>query len=352
MYLDLKQLRDREPLISENVHDLGNLRIWNYTPKCQYERAWDEYTSICRGLITDCHGKVVARPFPKFFNVGETPETEIENLPLEVPEIYEKMDGSLGILYFIADKPYIATRGSFSSDQARWATQWIQERSSRFDFKEGYTYLFEIIYPENRIVVDYGGVSALVLLAVINIETGSELDVVEEGARLGLGTPKKYEGSLPKMLKHAETMPGNEEGFVCRYSNGFRVKIKGTEYVRLHRLITGFSSKSIWECLMNGQNIEEMLERVPDEFYQWVQKTKRELEAQYFEIEDLAKEDYRTVIKELGDGWSRKELALAFQKCEYPSLLFSIFDAKDYKTQIWRMLKPKYELPFKKDDDA
>lgn len=47
---------------------------------------------------------------------------------------------------------YIATRGSFESDQALWATEWIQKRFRPVDFLAGYTYLYEIIYPENRVV--------------------------------------------------------------------------------------------------------------------------------------------------------------------------------------------------------
>ena len=41
-----------------------------------------------------------------------------------------------------------------------------------------YTYLFEIIYPSNRIVVDYGSSRRLVLLAAVHTQTGIELAIV------------------------------------------------------------------------------------------------------------------------------------------------------------------------------
>ena len=89
------------------------LSIWNYTPEVQYGQLWDEVTLQCRGLVTDKEGNVVAYPFKKFFNIEENKHTPTENF-----EVYEKMDGSLGILFFYEGKWVVATRGSFTSEQA------------------------------------------------------------------------------------------------------------------------------------------------------------------------------------------------------------------------------------------
>lgn len=119
----------------------------------------------------DGSGNVVARPFQKFFNYEELQPSDI---PTDLPfEIFEKMDGSLGILYWIGDEPFIATRGSFSSDQAIHASSLVNKRFrelgiSKRDLIPNATYLFEIIYPENRIVVDYGSDDTLFLLAILN----------------------------------------------------------------------------------------------------------------------------------------------------------------------------------------
>ena len=103
----------------------------------------------------------------------EHPPTGIPQLPFEV---FEKLDGSLGILYWLNNLPYIATRGSFESEQARHATEILhgryQHTFSSMDTNK--TYLFEIIYPENRIVVDYGEMDDLILLTVIDNQTGHE----------------------------------------------------------------------------------------------------------------------------------------------------------------------------------
>jgi len=112
-------------LVSEQVHpEDPDIRIFNYTQTVQFSKAWDDVTRQCRGLILNVKtGEVLARPFPKFFNYGE----HIQNawtIPDEVPIISEKLDGSLGILYSLNGKSWIATRGSFMSDQAIWATEW------------------------------------------------------------------------------------------------------------------------------------------------------------------------------------------------------------------------------------
>ena len=88
--------------------------------------------------------------------------------------VTDKADGSLGIIYASPDGSgyAIATRGSFASDQARHATELLRTRYGAFVPPAGKTVLVEIIYPANRIVVDYAGLDDLVLLGAVDIATG------------------------------------------------------------------------------------------------------------------------------------------------------------------------------------
>src|SRR5262245_12322157 len=74
------------------------MALYNYTEQCERERAWDETTRRCRGLILEENtGRVVALPFDKFFNLGQMPETGAEALPWQLPSaVVEKYDGTLG----------------------------------------------------------------------------------------------------------------------------------------------------------------------------------------------------------------------------------------------------------------
>ncbi len=321
--------------IKVNQHPIANLFIYNYSETAQFERVWNEVTLQCRGLILDGKGKVVARPFPKFFNLEELADQPIPNLPFEV---YEKMDGSLGISYIVDNEIFIATRGSFISDQSVKANELLNTKyaAAKTQMNPAITYLFEIIYPENRIVLDYGNKEELVLLGMIETATGKELPLVD----IGFPIVKKYDG-LNDLYQLKALAFDNKEGFVVKFSNNFRLKVKFEEYVRIHKIVAQVSTITIWENLMANQSMNELLERVPDEFYQWVKATIARLQKDYKAIEDIAKSEY----KELA---TRKETALYFQTCKYPKILFSMLDGKDYSATIWRYIRPVYERPYSK----
>lgn len=315
--------------INKQKHPNENLWIYNYSQKTQFEQNWIPETIACRGLITNFENEIIARPFEKFFNLGE----RNINLPKESFKVFEKMDGSLGIVYFIEKKPFIATRGSFNSKQAIKANE-ILKQYKNLKLNPDYTYLLEIIYPENRIVVDYGKEEKLVLLAIIETKTRKELPLQD----VGFPIVKHYDG-IKDISKLKALALENKEGFVVKFENGFRVKVKFEEYLRLHKLMTQVSNKSIWESLKNKDTIEEILENVPDEFYNYVKKTKADLENQFQSIEKQCKNDFKILV-------DRKTTAEYFLTCKHPSILFAMMNQKKYDQIIWKKIKPKFEKAF------
>jgi hypothetical protein len=277
---------------------------------------------------------IIARPIKKFFNLEEHPPGEIPDEPFEV---YDKIDGSLGILYWAGDVPAIATRGSFISNQARHATEVLNTRYAHTfaQLDKNATYLFEIVYPENRIVVDYGLTDDLVLLAIIDNITGQDLPL----QHIGFQVVKRYD-AINEFggLKALETE--NKEGFVIRFKSGLRVKVKFAEYLRIHRIVTDVSNITVWEHLAEGRPFENLLERVPDEFYEWVKNTRDGLISQFNSI----LMDSQSVFKPLD---TRKETAVYFQTQQYPSLLFAMLDGKPYDKIIWKMIRPQFAKGFK-----
>lgn len=347
--IDFKNLEKMiaERYISVQKHPNLDLFIYNYTQKAQFDRVWNNETLQCRGLIMDGKHNIIARPFPKFFNLSEAVEKG-DQLPAEDFIVTEKMDGSLGILYMGENGiPCLATRGSFMSDQAFKGTDILHEKYQRAYWVDGWTYLFEIIYPANRIVVDYGKREDIVLLTAIKTATGEELayDKLKEFAEIwGIPVVQKYDAIRDFSKIEARD---NAEGYVITYTNGQRYKIKHDEYVRLHRLVTQVNSKVIWELLKNNQNMDELLERVPDEFFAWVKKTKENLEYEYNVIEGLAIKHWE-VIKTLPD---RKTQALALMKTEEKQkivipIVFALLDKKPYDHIIWKQIRPRAERPF------
>lgn len=127
-------------LLYKQVHPTLPLTIWNYSETVQYNSEWDDILLMCRGLVTDNEGNIVARPFKKFFNIEQNKHTPTNNF-----EVYDKMDGSLIILFNYKGEWIFCTRGSFTSDQAIKA----KELSVNYPLEvldKNNTYLFEIIY--------------------------------------------------------------------------------------------------------------------------------------------------------------------------------------------------------------
>lgn len=355
MKLDLKEINKRIELgfIRKQSHPTLELDIYNYTDMCSYEKAWDEYTRMCRGLVLDREGNIIARAFDKFFNLGEadTPNTEPKTLSEIVNEhgdyfITEKVDGSLGILFCYKGEFVFATRGSFTSEQSEKMKEMFYEVTKTLDlevfkshFLETYTHLFEIIYPENRIVVNYGTQEKLVYLGSRNVEDGRIREIsplIDFFER-----PKVYEAMV-------ENIP-NAEGYVLYFNDGFKLKVKFEEYKRLHRIVTGLNVRSIWEMLANEQSFEEILKDVPDEFFKWLTNCVEKLLSEYKCIELVATNDYLSLARY--QDISRKDFAIEATKTKYPQLMFAMLDGKDIKPMIWKLIKPSGDLRFKNIDN-
>lgn len=132
-------------LIIANKHPEYDIWILNYSPKVQFKKFWDLYTSSCRGLVIDAEGNILARCMKKFKNYEEHDPSEID-MSQEF-EIFEKMDGSyISLFYYIPRMEWIvASRSSFISEQAIEAKKLID--SSIYDkLNKNFTYIFEIIY--------------------------------------------------------------------------------------------------------------------------------------------------------------------------------------------------------------
>jgi RNA ligase len=341
-------------LVSVQKHPTADLWIYNYTEKAQFDHVWNPDTMMCRGLIVDGKNNIVARPFKKFFNLDELSSPYVPEINLKQPfDVYEKMDGSLGIMYFLEGKPYIATRGSFVSDQAIEANKILQEQYNGFTFNPEHTYLFEIVFPENRIVINYGKTRDLYLLAVIETATGRELTNTDGP----FPTPKYYDyKDLEKIQKMMERRDTGDEGFVIRFKDGNRAKIKYNEYKRLHKLITGINARRIWEVLMGGGNMQDLCKAVPDEFYEWVQKASQEIKKQYRDIEKEALETFGKIDKGVTSGMSFRETRKAYAKeimkyLKLSAIMFKLLDGQPYSDIIWKMIKPKSERPFRQQQN-
>jgi RNA ligase len=323
--------------------DRAGLRILNYSDAAMYTAgAWDNpAVRTCRGVIVDDEWTVHARPWAKFFNHGQS---EAGDLDLNAPvEVTDKMDGSLGIIHRALDGSLrVATRGSFESDQAIHATDLLAARYPDLDV-DGLTPLVEIVYPGNRIVVDYGDQDDLILLGGVLVESGTYCGPEAVADVIGWAGPTTT--TFPyRTLRDALAAPERPgmEGLCVRYVDDNQiVKIKQDDYVALHKIVTGLSERSVWEHLCGGAGIDDLLGRLPDELHPWTRDVWDRLSAAADGIEGQARATHRELLAGLPPGGERRDYAeLAKKRAPLTPLLFQLLDGRDPRPSILRTLKP------------
>lgn len=341
-----------ENLIYRTQHPEYPYSIYKYSQACTYSSAWNEITIASRGLILhDETGEIIARPFPKFFNYseGKTPEE------LMVGDIHvtEKMDGSLGVSFINPQGDLeITTAGGFQAEQAVHATQIYNERyKGNWEPRKGYTYLWEIIYPENRIVVDYGDEDDIYLLGAVEIATGKSL-TVDDVTEWKWKKAKSYQGfdAMDKVVNAPERE--NHEGYIVSFAGGAKIKIKHENYVKMHRIMTGVSERSIHSLLASGgkSQLDEVKKTAPEEFTDFINKAIDKLETQYANEANRITKAYDELVKALPADVDQKDFALAVQKNvpkELSSHMFSIRSGRGLnEKKIWDSIEPPFERSF------
>jgi len=372
------------------------LVVLNHTEAPMRDRRWPPAVRTCRGLVVRLDsrqgqvgfdGVVVARAWDKFFNHAEV---EADLIGLDEPaEVTEKQDGSLGVVFPAPDgAPAVATRGSFTSDQAVHATAVLRARyaSPRLrDHLGRQTVLVEIEFPANRIVLDYGDRDDLVLLGAREIATGTLHGSAETVAALGWRGPVTEVLGLTTLREvlAAPPRPG-VEGVVVRVGDR-HVKAKEPAYVVLHRLLFGLNDRVLWLRLAvnavlaaavaapSGRVDPKQLEKdlgydwraieqvvaagpewqrelegaVPEEFRPWISEQVTALTARQRVVETAARVIADGALRAAAPG-DRAELAafvIAHAREGDTRAAFQLLDGRDVTARCWRLARPRADQP-------
>ena len=336
------------------VHpEFPSLRIANYSTRAAFDNHFQvsNAVKIARGLIFDVvSGDVLARPFPKFFNYGQ-PGSPVLVGDMQVLAT-DKLDGSLGIIYERPDGHLsVSTRGSFTSDQALHATttllykygDWVEFWENAYDrLVCGMTPVVEIIYPENRIVCDYGSTDDLVLLGWIHQETGAYF-----GPHEGEWDGPRAEVLPYETFAQAMAAPDREgkEGMVLFAPEiADWVKLKQEDYVELHRIATGPTARRVYEAMVSGKTVAEIAAPLPDEFHDFVKEVADLISARVRWFEEDRVEEFDQIRDELmrkeGVTNVRKEFALMAKETAHPGMMFALLDNRDITEAVVKLFRP------------
>ena len=284
-------------------------------------------------------------PFDKFFNIGETQAAAID---WSTAKVLEKVDGSI-IKYwydFELEAWQVSTNGVIDafqcelqlSDQEegirsfgdlfyRAGGSLLEELQETEVFRKGYTYIFELTSPYNRVVVPHKDIR-ITLIGVRDNDSGEEIDPVITLAHHYWPTPRCYKLDKEAMLDRLSLLPYDEEGYVVVDASFNRVKAKSLAYLRIHRLKDAsghFSDRRIFDIVKAGET-EEVLAYFP-EYKSLFLSMKEKLNRLYVCI--AAACSAAEVFK--SKGISKKEFA-EIVKQEHPILrpyMFSTWDGKD-----------------------
>lgn len=257
------------------MHELNSfnkkLLGFKYTTNTVYSEDWDNASLHARGIVFDyATGEVLARPFDKFFNLGEMIDTEtgvlkpiagyvkqhlgFDNLSGDYKHqkfrVMDKLDGSLGIAFWTGVDWYVKTAGSFESDQAKWANDWFDMLINPNVLDKSKTYLFEIIYNEDKHPIEYD-FEGLVLLGIVDTKTGIEeplSEILRVAKELNIRHAEVLEFTdFDEVVKYAKALPKTKEGVVITFENGFKLKVKGDEFLALQKIFHFLTKDVVYE---------------------------------------------------------------------------------------------------------
>lgn len=291
----LHQIRKEVERGNVKERSYGDLSLFKYTPSCVYDKAWNKTNLRCRGIIFNSQtGTIVGRPFNKFFNVGERPNTKVKILNNRAKKMgifaTAKLDGSMTSIWWYQGMWHCATPGSITSPQARYALLNLLPRYNLKGLPRDITYVCEFISPTDRSdkVVNYGDREDLTLLAAFE----NKWDLTEvprqrvESFAAKAGLPIVDEYQLDPEDPWGTEIPRGEEGFVVRFDDGFRVKVKSRWYMKWHRVLGQITTNNLIQlfedagdprCLLSREAPPHAREKL-DDIVSYITKLKQEIE--------------------------------------------------------------------------
>ena len=287
--------------------------------------AWGGVLRYCRGIVLHRYsGDVVINPYSKFFNIDEREECSAERVSERakkgrIVEFAEKLDGSMISGRWYNGKLVLASSNNVdrgTSIQLDEAYKIISPNIIRGMQKyHNLTFIFELISPMDPHIVKYNGIRKLVLIGIKS--TNSEYTftykrVSEIGRELQIPFVKSYNYALDYVLSlRGEKKAYEAEGFVGNF-DGYRVKIKYDDYLKLHRVAASLTPNKIVKAIAdeelkdillacNGQ--EDFVCEIADKVSRYVNQLDREV-----------KEEYDWTLRELGRDCERKAFMVYIEK--------------------------------------
>ena len=295
----------------------------------------------CRGLKFDLEGRILARPFHKFFNVGEREAPE--KIEWHEPHVVmDKLDGSMIHPCVVDGELVLMTRGGISpqAEAALAAADQALLGLCRELLESGTTPIFEFTSPENRIVLAYEE-TCLTLLAARETISGAYASH-ETLVKLGSDHGVPVVGTLEPVRDYKTFIAGSRamegvEGYVIAFDSGKRVKLKADAYVLRHKALEGVAYEKNLLAWIADDALDDVLPLLPDEIANRVRAYEQNVIARSQEhLSHIAE-----VVEAFKDA-ERKDFAMAVREKvdkRLQGIAFAIRDGNDGRAVITEMLR-------------
>ena len=327
-----------------NIKEDGPFAIFSYDVFADFH---DPIVQEARGIIIDIFKlNVLCWPFRKFGNYNESYADEID---WSTARVQEKVDGSIIKLWnnsrlrdrcwtfstnnniYANDSLYCQETGGSFLDLIKSA-----ENYSKIDFNSldtDYTYIFELVGPHNRVVVNYEK-PYLYHIGTRNNKTGVEVNI-----DIGIEKPKEYPLTTFDQCIAASFELNKDkyfvehEGFVVVDNNWHRIKIKSPDYLAVHRMIDNNSDtkKHFIDLIItdNDGEIEKTLEDFPKykTYYLFYKYKLAELVYEVGEFMEYTKHLYEEY------SFERKAVAMQIKDEKYKRFGFMALDNNELKAK-------------------
>jgi len=271
-----------------------------------------------RGTIIDVtdpkEPKLVCLPFLRFYNHGQRQADEIDH---KTAVVEVKHDGSLIKVYHYGDEWRVATRGLATASgefKGLWDSA-LKNAHAKHGFSldkldPSKVYLFELVSPDNFIVVHYEE-TAIYHLGTRCMNTLKEVEI-----DIGIPKPDKFDLNCQEGLEDAvkalvDTFKGHEmEGVIVRDAGFNRVKVKSPSYLLLHHSKDNNLAPDLLclkVVLMNEQ--EEMMAGRPD-LVQMIKNT----EQRFTSLLKTWHDNHERLLSMVKDSSDSKEFATILKK--------------------------------------
>ena len=297
----------------------------------------------CRGLIFDKSGKLISRPFHKFFNVNEREETLVGNIDWSRPHtVMHKLDGSM-IRPVIIDGMFRLGTKMGITDVSKMAEDYVVSNLDipyrefcEHMFAAGLTPIFEFHCKKNVVVIDYEE-PFMKLLAVRDNTTGVYVrrEPMEDMSSVyGIPMVDFVEVDLTNPDEFLKTTFGeiDSEGYIVRFHDtGQTLKVKNDWYFQLHHVVSGLNVERNLVHLLINNDIDDVIPRLPENRRIQVEEYAVKFWDIYSKFYDKCDDVWQSILKDVPVDGTRKDFALRILKEDKPlqSIMFKYLEITD-----------------------